>query len=404
MSTIGSRQDTAPRILIIDDEESARYGIARALSNQGYDLDEADNGAAALSKIASAQPDVVVTDVNMPEMDGITLLQHLNQLPEPPLVVLLTAHGSEGVVTEALRAGAHNYLAKPFGVEELRLIVRRAVEKQRLLQENRYYYRELERTLAELRESQAALVQSEKSAALGRLVAGVLHDVNTPVGVIRSSAGVIRSGAGRVAATVRTIPEQQAAPIQVAVETLVDAASQVESAAERLHAILSNLQQFAQVDKAEFRRAGLNAGIESAIRLFESESRGGFTIQRELGDLPEIYCSPRQLNQVVMNLLVNAREAIDRSGKEAGTIRVRTWAEGGHVKIEVSDTGCGIAPENIDKIFDPGFTTKGVRVRTGMGLAISNQMVRAHGGRIEVASTPRAGTTFTILIPAVSGT
>lgn len=157
-----------PRVLIIDDEEAARYGLSRALSNIGYVLDEAEDGVAALARIETFRPDVIVSDINMPGMDGLSLLQHVNSTPEPPLVVLITAYGSEDIAIRALRAGAHNYVSKPFEVEELRLIVAGALDKQRLLRENRRYYRELERTLAELKESQTALVQAEKMASLGK--------------------------------------------------------------------------------------------------------------------------------------------------------------------------------------------------------------------------------------------
>jgi two-component system NtrC family sensor kinase len=142
----------------------------------------------------------------------------------------------------------------------------------------------------------------------------------------------------------------------------------------------------------------LHDGILSALALVKGELGAGIEVVKEFGDIPEIECSPRQLNQLVMNLLLNAMEAIRQNGGQ-GRIRVRTVPAGDEVQIVVEDDGCGIAPEHLEKIFDPGFTTKGVKVGTGLGLPISYQIVEAHGGRIEVASQPGEGATFTVTLP-----
>ncbi len=189
------------RVLVIDDEEAARYGICRALAGQGYLLEEASDGEAALVKIQKFQPQVIVSDINMPGIDGLALLQKLQDNPEAPLVVMITAYGSEEVVVQALRLGAYNYLSKPFEVAELRVIVRNALDKQRLLRENRHYVEELQRTLTELQQSQTALVHAEKMASLGGLVAGLAHEINTPLGVLQSSTQTIESAARKMQET-----------------------------------------------------------------------------------------------------------------------------------------------------------------------------------------------------------
>ena len=141
-----------PKILVIDDEEAARYGIVRALSSQGYEIQEASDGDQALETIQQFQPDVVLSDINMPAMDGLSLLKHLQAQAkdeaEVPLVVLITAYGSEEVAVKALRLGAYNYISKPFEIADLRVIIRNAVDKQRLLRENRRYLSRLQQTLA----------------------------------------------------------------------------------------------------------------------------------------------------------------------------------------------------------------------------------------------------------------
>lgn len=388
----------ASKILVIDDEDAARYGIARALAVEGYLLEEAENGIAALAKIEQFQPDIIVSDINMPGMDGLALLRHVNQNPEPPLVVLITAYGSEEMAVQALRAGAHNYLPKPFDVEELRLIVASAIDKQRLLRENRYYYRELERTLAELKESQTALVQAEKLASLGRLVAGVAHEINTPLGALQSSTDTMDRAARKIQEWCEGQPAEMAGRVKALVEALAIAGAQSKAACERIHAIVTNLRQFAQLDRADFQRADIRAGIESTIHLLRHEFGEDIEVAAEFGELPEIDCAPRDLNQLFMNLLLNAREAIERAGRP-GVIRVRTSCDGDRVQVEVSDNGTGIAPEHLDKLFDPGFTTKGARVRMGLGLAICYQIARRHHGKIEIASRPGEGSTFTVTLP-----
>jgi len=374
----------SPRILIIDDEEAARYGISRALANQGYELSEAENGLAALAKVEEFQPDVIVSDINMPGMDGISLLRHVNETPEPPLVVLITAYGSEQVAIEALRSGAHDYISKPFEVQELRLVLAGAVDKRRLLRE--------------LRESQTALVHAEKIASLSRLVAAVAHDINNPLGALQSSVDTMRRAADKVQAWCGSQPPEMASQIRNTVEALATVAAQAQGACDRIHLIVGNLRQFAQLDRGDVLRVHIHTGIESTLHLLRYEFGDRIRVETEFGDLPEIDCAPRDLNQLFMNLLLNAKQAIDRDGRP-GLIRIRTWSEGDAVKIGISDNGGGIAPEKLGGIFDPGFTTQGGRVGADLGLPICQQIARAHHGRIEAESRQGEGSTFTVTLP-----
>ncbi len=192
-------------------------------------------------------------------------------------------------------------------------------------------------------------------------------------------------------------PQGNTYQVKTIADNLVGVASQCVAACDRINGIVTNLRRFAQLDRADVQRVHIHSGIESAIHLLRHEF-SGIELVTEFGELPEIDCAPRELNQLFMNLLLNAREATAETGKP-GVIRIRTWPEGDTVKIRISDNGCGIAPENLNKIFDPGFTTKGVRVGTGLGLAICYQIVRAHQGRIEVESRPGEGTAFTVTLP-----
>ena len=374
-----------PRVLVVDDEEPARYGITRALATQGYALEQAADGGEAIERIARFRPDVIVSDINMPGMDGLTLLRKVNAAPEPPLVVLLTAYGSEAVAMEALRAGAYDYLPKPFEVEELRAIVRNAVERQQLLQENR-------RIDAELRRSYADLVQAKNLAALTGLVAGIAHEINSPLGALQANLQTIRSAVDKLRSGTA------AAGFEAALAATYAASGQCREACERVSAIVKNLSQFAQLDRADLRRVQLHEGLESALELLRYRFEAGIALVRDFGPLPEVECRPRDLNQVFLNLLQNAIEAIERHSGER-EIRVQTRCEAPWVRVAIMDTGCGIRPEELAHLFEPGFTTKGLKVGLGLGLPICDRIIRDHGGRIEVASALGQGSTFTVFLP-----
>ena len=393
--------ENQPKILVIDDEEAARYGICRALEGQGYLLEEASDGEAALAKIRKFQPEIIVSDINMPGIDGLALLEKVQEDPDAPLVVLITAYGSEEVVVQALRLGAYNYLSKPFEVAELRVIVRNALDKQRLLRENRHYVEELQRTLSELRQSQTALVQAEKMASLGGLVAGLAHEINTPLGVLQSSTQTIESAARKMHNWLQEQFPQQVGDAARFIDVLSGTANASQAACARIDTVVTNLREFTQLNRGEYRRASIHEGIESALNLANHAFGNDIEVVKDYGDLPEIECSPRELNQVFMNLLLNASDAIHQGGT-AGAIRLRTRSREDFVEFEIEDNGSGIAAEHLEKIFDPGFTTKGVRVGVGLGLAICYQIVDAHRGRIEVNSRVGEGSSFTVTLPVNS--
>jgi two-component system NtrC family sensor kinase len=330
----------------------------------------------------------------MPGMDGISLLKAVSAREEPPLVVLITAYGSERVAVEALRAGAHNYLPKPFDVEELRFVVAGAVEKQNLVRQNRSYCCELEKTLASLKESQTALVQAEKIASMGRLVAGVAHEINNPLGVIESSVDTMERAAKRIS--------REAPATGELAGVLCEAAERAKAAIGRVAHTVVNLKQFAQLDRADFQRAHIHPGIDTAIQFLRHRCGESIHVVTEYGNLPAIDCAPRELNQMFMNLLLNAIESIEARGGN-GTIRIETRANGAYVNVSIADDGCGIPADDVGRIFDPGFTTKGVKVGTGLGLPICYQIAHAHRGEIDVSSRPGEGTTVTVRLPVEAG-
>jgi signal transduction histidine kinase len=367
-----------PKVLVIDDEDAARYGMVRALSGEGYELKDTGDSESALELIGSFQPDVVLSDINMPGIDGLTLVRRIKQREDAPLIILITGYGSERIAAEALRAGAYDYIPKPYELNELRSSIRNAVERQKLTQK--------------LKVSHTALIQARKMAALAELVAGVAHEINNPLGVAQSSAQTLQTGVSKLRGSI-TEPT-----LLRLLDVIEGSARQSFEACRRIAQTVANLTSFVQLDRADFQKFDLNSSVECTAGLVRPHIQSGVELNLHLGHLPEIEGNPRDINQMILNLTRNALEAVERGGPP-GVVAVRTSANQGDVHLEISDSGVGIAPEQLPSIYDPGFTTKGVGVGIGVGLTICHQIVQAHHGSIHVSSKPGEGTTFTIQLP-----
>jgi PAS domain S-box-containing protein len=257
---------------------------------------------------------------------------------------------------------------------------------------------ELDSTNRELRDTQAALLHSEKMASLGNLLAGVAHEINTPIGSINSNSDValralekLREALNKASPEVREDPA-----LKNAVEILQSIGQINKTACDRIVKIVRSLRNFARLEEAEPKAANLHEGLESTLTLVHHEIKNRIEVTRDYGEIPDVVCLPDQLNQVFMNILVNAAHAIEGNGK----IAIRTRFDGGNVIISFADTGKGISAENLPRIFDPGFTTKGVGVGSGLGLPICYKIVKEHGGRIDVQSELGKGTTVTVTLPS----
>jgi PAS domain S-box-containing protein len=282
-------------------------------------------------------------------------------------------------------------------------ICRDVTELRQMEAELKRYTRELEQKFEEkkklLLESQAQLVQAEKMAALGSLVAGIAHEINTPLASINSNNDIFSLTFQRVQEIVRRhVPAESLEPggdLRDVLSKIDDAIRTNRMACERIVKIVRSLRNFARLDEAERKKVDIHEGIESTLTLVAHELKRRITVIKEFGAVREIECYPNQLNQVFMNILVNASQAIEGVGE----IRIRTWEEENTVRISISDSGKGIAPEILPKIFDPGFTTKKAGLGTGLGLSICYRIIQDHNGRIDVESQVGCGTTFTIVLP-----
>ncbi len=261
----------------------------------------------------------------------------------------------------------------------------------------------LQETLQQLQATQQELILQSKMASLGSLVAGVAHEVNNPLGAVNSAADVSTRCIDRLLKLVessRNLDELKGSEIfRQLVEMLKENHRITVTAGNRIAKIVRSLKNFARLDEAEFQKADLHEGLDSTLTLVHHELRNRAVVVKDYGNLPLVYCSPNQLNQVFMNLFINASQAIDGKGE----IQIRTRACDGKVCIQIADTGKGILPQYLPKIFDPGFTTKGAGVGTGLGLSICYNIIQKHKGSLTVESEPGKGTEFTITLPVQPG-
>jgi signal transduction histidine kinase len=251
----------------------------------------------------------------------------------------------------------------------------------------------VEERTAELRDTQAQLVQAEKMKSLGQLVAGVAHELNNPIGFVHANLQLLDEFIGKLLTPGRS-PEQTAKSREAIAKLLVRS----REGTERVKKIVQDLRTFSRMDQADLQDANLNEEIERTLTLMEPRFKNAIQVERDLGNLPRVRCYPGQLNQVFLNLLMNSCDALGKKGK----IRIRTRRSSGGVRLEFHDDGPGIPAEIQPQIFDPFFTTKPVGVGTGLGLSISHGIIARHGGRIALESEPGRGTTFVIELPLVA--
>lgn len=255
--------------------------------------------------------------------------------------------------------------------------------------------RELARANQHLRQTQSQLVQSEKMAALGMLVAGIAHEINTPVGAIHSMNDTLKGAVRKLRQSLESGASGDTPEASRALGVIDDASRVIDTGTQRVTNIVRRLKSFARLDEAELKTVDLHQGLDDTLALVHHQIKHAIKLTKEYGKLPPVACYPDRLNQVFLNLLVNAQQSID----DKGEITVSTFEKGEKVYIVIRDNGKGIPKEKLEKIFDPGFTTKGVGVGTGLGLSICYKIMEDHRGEILVDSEEGKGSTFTVVFP-----
>lgn len=386
------------RILIIDDEQAVLFALSEILQFKGYDAQGAKNGAEALIKLEEGQYELALIDLGLPDIPGLELLNQIKSKYPNMESIILTGNATVDSAVDATNLGAFSYLIKPYDIDQLLLLIKRAIEKQK--------------SVTDLQASQLQMFQSEKMASIGQLAAGVAHEINNPIGFILSNLTTLAKYTERLVEYMQLQNEYFQSPdvtdklqvlqdkrkqfkIDYVIKDIPNLIGESIDGAERVKIIVQNLKSFSRKDEEEWKHADINDCLESTLNVVWNELKYKATIVREYGELPALKCNPGQLNQVFMNLLVNAAHAIE----SMGTITIRTWHDNDFIYVSIKDSGCGISEEIKGRIFEPFFTTKDVGKGTGLGLSISYDIVKKHGGSIEVESEPGQGTTFTVILP-----
>ena len=274
---------------------------------------------------------------------------------------------------------------------------------------------EIRRVSRELEASHAQILQGEKMASIGQLAAGVAHEINNPTGFVLSNLNTLEKYASRLTEFINDQSKAIESPTDGCIQELAekkktmkidyihddikDLISESIDGADRIKNIVQNLKSFARVDESDLMMADINECIESTLNIVWNELKYKSEVFKDYGALPLINCYPQQLNQVFMNLLINASQSIEKQGE----IRIKTWNGDGMIHVSISDTGAGIPEKKMSRIFEPFFTTKAVGMGTGLGLSISYDIVKKHHGEIKVESEVGKGTTFNVTIPFTEG-
>jgi signal transduction histidine kinase len=397
-------KELSMKILIADDDPVSRRLLQNYLQKWGYEVSAAQDGAEAWRLFEGGFFPMVITDWMMPELDGPGLIRRirLSQRVGYVYAILLTAKSQKEDLVEGMEAGADDFLTKPFDRDELRVRLRAG---ERIIRLEHH-----------LRETQATLVQTEQLASLGRLAAGVAHEINNPMAYVINNIAVLRRDVQTILSLLDKYREGRAVLSQAEPERAAELARleqeldlvylrenlgrMFDSTAEglrRIRSIVQNLRDFARLDEAESKEVDLNAALESTLAILGHElNQKALRVKTGLGELRPILCNPGKLNQVFFNILLNAIQASEREG----LIEVRTGSDRENtVVVEIQDQGGGIGPEHLPHIFEPFFTTKPVGGGTGLGLSVSYGIVRDHGGSLEVESTAGQGSLFRIRLP-----
>jgi signal transduction histidine kinase len=361
-------------ILYIDDEVENLEAFQDEFEEY-FTISTASTGAEGLRLLAREPFALILADQRMPEMTGVQVLEEAQKIAPRALRILITAYADIEVVIDSINKGnVYRYFKKPWEHEDIQTGVMRGIE---------HYHtaRERERLQAEKIENMKKMVRSNRLAAVGTMVSGLVHEIRNPMVAIQSF--------------LQLMPRKMSDK-----EFVMRYARIAQGEADRIEKLLENMLSFARPARPVLQLCDMNEMVERTIQLLDFQARRTSiqVVFEKAPSLPRVHTDPHQMAQVLQNLGMNAIQAMERSGELVfRTFLAEGRPEGSRVAVEIRDTGPGIPTEHLDKLFDPFFTTKAEG--TGLGLSISYQIVNEHEGVLEVASRPGEGTTFAIYLP-----
>jgi C4-dicarboxylate-specific signal transduction histidine kinase len=354
--------------------------------------------------------DLVITDQRMPEMTGLQFLARVREVRPRALRMLLTAFPDTSVALKAINEGLlYRFILKPWEPEDMRVTVRRALETKRLSDEH-------DRLVNQLKTSYEELVQSEHMAALGRLSSGIGHELKTAIDPLAERLATLEVEVRRLVEATKAAshaaqkgfaPDEVERLKEAVLRATPDMAGAAEESLAGLRASVTQLEALARgvrsyTASVEPEPFDINQAVLSAVQLLSHRLRETIRLERKLEAVPLVRCRGPEITQVVLNLLGNAADAVQRVPEPV--IEVRTSHESGAVKLEVADNGTGLDPAVSERLFKPFTSTKPAGRGRGLGLSICKSIVESHGGRIEAGPDGERGTRFTVILPAIAAT
>ena len=421
-------QDKA-QILVVDDVPANLEVIIETLTSQSYDVAIAISGERALKRLQTYRPDLILLDVQMPGIDGFETCQQIKsdpQLAAIPIIFITALSDTESIV-KGFSLGAVDYVNKPFRESELLARVETHLQLQKMKQQLEQQVAErtqsLEAAMGKLKSSQIQLIQQEKMSALGNLVSGVAHEINNPIGFVRGNVKELKRNLNDIFEHLSLYQQKTAVEdieehaedidLDFLLEDIPKMLDSMTMGCTRIRDISTSLRTFSREDQDTQTSFDLHKGIDSTLlilkhRLKANDQRPAIEVIKHYGELPHVQCFPGQLNQVFMNILANAIDALEEcsQGKSKDELKaapnqitIKTAVVDKQVYIHIRDNGSGMPDTVKQRVFDHLYTTKEVGRGTGLGLAIAHQIiVEKHGGQIAVDSTPDRGTEFTLIL------
>lgn len=423
-------------ILIVDDNSANLGVLSDALSQEGFEIRVAKSGKMALERVKYALPDLILLDIMMPEIDGFETCRRLQADPKTKQIpiIFMTALSDTANKVEGFQLGAVDYITKPFQQEEVLARVKLHLKLHILAEELEEKNMQLEHKVAEvsqayndLQQMQIKLIQSEKMSGLGQMVAGIAHEINNPINFISGNLVYAQEYAHKLLKILHLYQEDYPNPtsrIQAAIDELelefleedfIKVIESINLGSERIQEIVKSMRIFSRVDEEEVKPVNIHEGIDSTLtilhhRLKAKPEHPEIQVVKDYGELPQVECHAGQLNQVFMNILSNAIDALEENSQhrsfaeikqQPNCIRISTkvineeW-----IAIHIIDNGLGVCETIQPKLFEPFFTTKPIGKGTGLGLSISYQIiVEKHGGKLYCQQASGQGIEFVIEIP-----
>ncbi len=437
-----------PNILLVDDTPNNLRLLSSLLTRQGYKIRSVINGSMALKAAHAKPPDLILLDINMPDMNGYEVCEKLkaNAITGEIPVIFLSALDDVIDKVKAFQVGGCDYITKPFQIEEVVVRVENQLklrQAQQMLSEQNVRLEqeicdrqkiqvaleereaELKKALQEVQTTQLQLIQHEKMASLGKLVAGIAHEINNPISFIYGNVNYANDYFQNLVNVIKVYQKSYPEPVE-SVKKIVDdidldfviddlhkLMSSMQNGVERIHAIVLGLRIFSRLDEAAIKSVDIHEGLDSTLlilhhRFQPKENRPEIQVIKTYDVLPKVTCYSGQMNQVFLHLIENAIDALDSQPFDPNSqeshiprLEIRTkLLQNNYIQVSVTDNGIGIPEEIRNRIFDPFFTTKPVGKATGLGLSLCYQIVvEQHNGKLKYEPLPNGGSQFVVEIP-----